>query len=128
VTDSVPAGDESPSHAGTPVLGVYLAQLNLLLDSDKRPKEAAVALAQRMGSKHFLSILGTITEMDRLYRQMQSALDEFTGRRSFLFTVLTIEHLAMMMKLYVISWHTILDLVARLVSVTFDLGIADRET
>jgi hypothetical protein len=80
-----------------------------------------------MGSKHFLSVLGTITEMDRLYREMHSVLSEFTGRRSLLFTVLTVEHLAMVMKLYVISWHTMLDLVARLVSVAFDLGIADRD-
>ena len=65
--------------------------------------------------------------MDRLYREMRSVLDEFTGRRSFLFTILTIEHLALVMKLYVISWHTMLDLVARLVSVTFNLGIADRD-
>jgi hypothetical protein len=127
VADSVSDADEIPPHAGTPVLDAYLANLNLLLDSDKKPREVAVALAQRMGSKHFLSVLGTITEMDRLYREMHSVLNEFTGRRSFLFTVLTIEHLAMVMKLYVISWHTMLDLVARLVGVTFDLGIADRD-
>lgn len=54
-------------------------------------------------------------------------LDEFTGRNDFLFRILTIEHLARVMKLYVISWHTMLDLLARLVSSAFDLGIADRD-
>src|SRR5574341_1389975 len=41
--------------------------------------------------------------------------------------MLTIEHLGTAMKLYVISWHTMLDLLARLVNVVFNLGIADRD-
>ena len=127
MANSVPAADETPSQAENSVVDAYLARLNQLLESDKTSSEVAIALARRIGSKHFLSILGTITEMDRLSREMRSVLDEFTGRRSFIFRVLTIEHLAIVMKLYVISWHTMIDLVARLVSLTFNLGVADRD-
>jgi hypothetical protein len=127
VTDPVPAADQLRPRADSSVVDTYLARLNQLLDSDKNPREIALALTQRIGSKHFLSILGTMVEMDRLYGEMRSALDEFTGRNSFLFRILTIEHLATVMKLYVISWHTMLELLARLIGVTFDLGIADRD-
>jgi hypothetical protein len=41
--------------------------------------------------------------------------------------ILTIEHLAIAMKLYVISWSTLRDLLASLVNAVFNLGIADRD-
>lgn len=127
MADATPRADELATRPDESVVCVYLAQLTKLLESHKDPKQIATALAQRMGSKHFLSVLGTMTEMDRLDREMRSVLDEFTGRSYFLARILTIEHLATVMKLYVISWHTMLDLLARLVSAAFNLGIGDRD-
>jgi hypothetical protein len=127
VADSLQREDENPPKTEDSVAGAYMNQLLQLLERDSNPREVAVAFAQRIGNKHFLSALAIIAEMDRLYREMRSVLDEFTGRRSFVFKVLTIEHLAMVMKLYVISWHTMLDLLARLVNVIFNLGIAERD-
>jgi hypothetical protein len=74
-----------------------------------------------------MSAIETMTEMDRLYREMRSVLSEFGGRDYFLFNILTVEHLATAMKLYVVSWHTMLDLLARLVNAVLNLGIADRD-
>lgn len=127
MADSTSPRDQLAAPAAESVLGAYFDQLSQLQESEKSPREVALALAQRIGSRHFLSVLEIMTEMDRLYREMRSALNEFTGRNSFLVTILTIEHLAAVMKLYVISWHTMLDLVARSVNVAFDLGIADRD-
>ena len=127
MADSTWPADELAPPAAESVLGAYFEQLSRLHESDTNPKEVAVALAQRIGNRHFLSVLKIMSEMDRLYREMRSVLNEFTGRSSFLVTILTIEHLAAVMKLYVISWHTMLDLVARSVNAAFDLGIADRD-
>jgi HEPN superfamily protein len=127
MAESAPQADKRAPRPEASVVGTYLAKLTHLLDTDKNPKEIAVVLAQRMGSQHFLSVLGTMTQMDRLYAEMRTVLDEFTGRSHFLVRTLTIEYLATVMKLYVISWHTMLDLLARLVSSAFDLGIADRD-
>ena len=127
MVDTTPEAQEMPSLPKTSVVDAYLERVNQLLDADPEPRELALALVQRLGSRHSLSLLETASEMDRLYREMRSVLDEFTGRPFGLFTVLTIEHLALVMKLYVISWYTMLDLVARLVSIAFNLGIADRD-
>jgi Cthe_2314-like HEPN len=102
-------------------------RLNELFDDAKNPKHLAAAFFGHMRAKHFMSALETMVEMDRLYREMRFALSEFTGRDYFLRHILTIEHLATAMKLYVISWQTMLDLLARLVNAVFDLGIADRD-
>jgi hypothetical protein len=46
-----------------------------------------------MGATHFRAALETMAEMDRLFGEMRFVLSEFTGRRYFLFNMLTIEHL-----------------------------------
>lgn len=127
MADSAPQADERASSVEASVVDAYFAHLAQLLDTDNILKENVVAITKGMGSKHFLSVLGTMTEMDRLYAEMRAVLGEFTGRSHFLVRVLTIEHLATVMKLYVISWHTMLDLLARLVNSAFNLGIADRD-
>ena len=72
-----------------------------------------------------------MSEIDRLCREMESVLNEFTGRdvHATFMTLKwpTIEHLAVAMKLYVISWSTLRDLLASLINVVFNLGIADRD-
>jgi hypothetical protein len=127
----VPASDvppvDKPTLPDESVIGAYFGRLNELLDSDADPKSVAGTFAQQMKVEHFRSALETMTEMDRLHREMRSVLNEFTGRGYFLVNILTVEHLASAMKLYLISWHTMLDLVARLVNAVFNLGIADRD-
>jgi HEPN superfamily protein len=120
----VPPIDRSPDES---VVGAYFSRLNEILEDDKNPKSVAAAFVQQLKAKHSISALETMTEMDRLYREMRSVLNEFTGRGYFLVHILTVEHLATAMKLYVISWHTMLDLLARLVNAVFNLGIADRD-
>jgi hypothetical protein len=72
-----------------------------------------------------------MSEIDRLCCEMESVLNEFTGRDAHGMLVTgklrTIENLAIAMKLYVISWSTLRDLLASLVNTIFNLGIADRD-
>jgi len=117
---------DRPQAPDKTVVGAYFGRLNELLKSDKNPKSVAAAFVKQMNATHFLSAFETMAEMDSLYREMRSVLNEFTGRGYFLVNILTVEHLGTAMKLYVISWHTMLDLLARLVNAVFNLGIADR--
>lgn len=132
VSFQVVKGDETiaPLHRES-IVGAYFAQLNKALESDKDAKQIALLFAHRLGSEYFLAILQTMSEIDRLCREMESVLNEFTGRdlHGTLFTgkPLTIEHLAIAMKLYVISWSTLRDLLASLVNAVFNLGMADRD-
>ncbi len=118
---------EGPRLPEGSVVGAYFAQWTAFLESDKNPKHTAAAFIRHMRSKHLMSALETMAEMDRLFGEMRSVLNEFTGRSYFLVHILTIEHLATAMKLYVISWHTMLDILARLVNAVCNLGIADRD-
>jgi hypothetical protein len=109
------------------MMGAYFAQLNKMLENNKDSKQIALLFAHRPGTEYFLAILQTISEIDRLCREMESVLNEFTGRHLGFGKLLTIEHLVIAMKLYVISWSTLRDLLASLVNAVFNLGIAERD-
>src|SRR5262249_44576259 len=96
-------------------------------ESDADSKQIAVLFAQHLGSEYFLAILQLLSEVDRLCHEMESVLNEFPGRNIGFGKLLTIEHLVIAMKLYVISWSTLRDLLASLVNTVFDLGMADKE-
>jgi Cthe_2314-like HEPN len=119
--------EETPSLARADMMGDYLGQFNKMFDEEKEPKQFAILFANRIGSRYFLANLKTMHEIDRLCREMDSVLDEFPGKNFGLIKLLTIEHLAISMKLYVISWSTLLDLLACLINSVFNLGIADRD-
>jgi hypothetical protein len=119
--------EEIPLLARVDMVGGYLGQFNRMIDEEKESKQFAMLFASRIGSKYFLAILKTMYEIDRLCREMDSVLDEFSGKSLGLVKLLTVEHLAVSMKLYVISWSTLLDLLACLINSVFNLGIADRD-
>lgn len=129
-SSNVPDGNMAPLQRPS-IAGAYFAQLNKMLDNDKGGKEIACLFTDRLMSQYFLAILQTMSEIDRLCGEMESVLNEFTGRdvpaMFVILKLLTIEHLAIAMKLYVISWSTLRDLLASLVNAVFNLGIADRD-
>ncbi len=129
-SSNVPDENITPLYRDS-IVGAYFAQLNKMLEGDKDSNQIAWLFAHRLGSEYFLAILQTMSEIDRLCREMESVLNEFTGRdvHGMLVTgkLLTIEHLAIAMKLYIISWSTLRDLLASLINAVFNLGIADRD-
>jgi hypothetical protein len=109
------------------ILGGYLGQLAEIIESEENPSQAAIWFFKQLKEPYFMGTLRIISEMERLGREMDSALNEFAGRDLGLVKLLTVEHLVVSMKLYVISRHTLLDLLAYLVNAVFNLGIADRD-
>jgi hypothetical protein len=109
------------------IVGAYFARLNQMLECEKDVKQIASLFAHRLGSDYFLAILQIMSEIDRLCREMESVLNEFTGKNVGFGKLLTIEHLIIVMKLYVISWSTLRDLLASLINAVFNLGIASRD-
>ena len=107
------------------IIGAYFAQLTKVLKSDADAKQIALLFGHRLGSEYFLAILQLLSEIDRLCREMGSVLNEFTGRNLGFGKLLTIEHLVIVMKLYVISRSTLRDLLAYLVKAVFNLSMAD---
>lgn len=119
--------EEIPSLAKVDMVGAYLGRFNKMIEEEKEPKQFAILFASRIGSRYFLANLKIIYEIDRLCREMDSVLDEFSGKNLGLVKLLTVEHLAVSMKLYVISWSTLLDLLGCLINSVFNLGMADRD-
>jgi hypothetical protein len=128
VADSSREQNENVDHpTKESILGGYFGQLSKIIESEDDPKHAAVWFFQQLGGTYFIAVLRVISEMEHLCRETKSVLNEFIGRDLVLVRVLTVEHLAVSMKLYVISWSTLLDLLACLINVVFNLGIADRD-
>ncbi len=109
------------------ILGGYFGRLTTIIEAETDSKQAAVWFCQQLGSTSGIGILGVISEMERLCGEIESVLNEFRGRDLGLVKVLTVEHLAVSMKLYVISWGTLGDLLAYLINAVFNLGIADKD-
>lgn len=127
MSDSTTRSSEPAVRREGAIIGVYFQRLTELLDETPNSQKVASAFTQEMTSECFIPTLKTMTEMERLDGEMRSALDEFSGRVQFITKYVTLEHLCMSMKLYIISLHTMLDLVYRLINTVFDLGIADRD-
>lgn len=125
-SSNFPNEEIAPLHRES-IVGAYFEQMHKVLDSEKEPNQIELLFAHLLGSEYFTAILQTMLEIDRLCREMQSVLKEFTGRDLLFGKLLTIEHLAIAMKLYVISWSTLRDLLAYLINAVFNLGIADRD-
>ena len=104
MADSLKEQNENVDHpTKESILGGYFGQLSKIIESEDDPKQVAVWFFQQFGGTYFIAVLRVISEMERLGREMDSALNEFAGRDLGLVKLLTVEHLAVSMKLYVIS-------------------------
>lgn len=80
----------------------------------------------RSGQLH--DVAKSLAEIDTVHREICLALKDFAPRPVGLFSnVLTIEQIILALKLYVISWATLLDILAALINKTFDLGFANTD-
>ena len=72
-------------------------------------------------------MIWSLAETDSVHREICLALSDFSPRPMGLFKYLTVEQLTIALKLYVIAWVTLLDMLAGLINKSFDLGFADRD-
>ena len=103
----------------------YIRELTKLTGADKT---TALSTAKNLGSEHFLDVLRSLFEIDNLHKETVSILKDFCGRQTGLVRILTIDHLVLSIKLYVINWSTMTDMIASLINIVFDLGVADGDT
>ena len=104
-----------------------MRQLTEMIESEEDTKKAASWFFQQLGGEHGIAILKLISEIERICREMDSLVNDFAGKDLLFAKVVTVEHLATAMKLYVISWSTLLDLLACLINEVFDLGMVEKD-
>ena len=109
------------------ILGGYMRQLTELIESEEDSQKAAAWFFRQLRGEQGIAIIKLISEIERICREMDSVVNDFAGKDLFFVKVVTLEHLATAMKLYVISWSTLLDLLACLINEVFDLGIAEKD-
>ena len=109
------------------IFGGYMRQLTELIESEEDKPKAAAWFFRQFGGEHGIAIFKLLSEIERISREMDSVINDFAGKDPLFVKVITVEHLATAMKLYVISWSTLLDLLAGLINEVFDLGIAEKD-
>ena len=72
-------------------------------------------------------MIWSLAEIDSVHREICLALNDFSPRPMGLFKYLTVEQLTIALKLYLIAWATLLDMLAGLINKSFGLGFADRD-
>ena len=108
-------------------IGEYFGELNRLMDASKESKKVARLIAGRLGSKYSTGIMNSLAEIDNLHKEVCQILDDFAGRKVGLLIYLTIDHLILLVKFYIVQWSTLIDMIASLINKTFNLGIAEKD-
>jgi hypothetical protein len=108
-------------------VGEYFGELNRLMEASKDSKKVAHLIADRLGSKYSLAIMNSLAEIDSLHKEVCQILDDFAGRKAGFLIYLTIDHLTLLIKFYVVQWSALIDMIASLINKTFNLGIAEKD-
>ena len=98
------------------------------MEAEQRPKTLARVITDRLASEYSMTIMRSLAEIDSLHREVCQILDDFSGRQGGLFfKYLTVDHLILLIKFYVVEWSTLTDMTASLISKTFNLGLAEKD-
>lgn len=109
------------------VVGEYYGELMRLMEASQEPKRLARFLADRFARKYSKSIMLSLLEMDSLHREICQILDDFSGRRAAFLKYLTVDHLILLIKIYIVQWSTLMDMTASLINKAFNLGLAEKD-
>lgn len=110
------------------IIGEYFDAITKALESATDRKEIAILLAKQVLSGEYgFDILRSLVQIDSLHKEIRIVLRGFEPRNVGLFKALTVEELILSVKFYVISWTTLLDMLAGLVNKVFNLGFADTD-
>ena len=108
-------------------VGEYFGELNRLMDASKDSRKVAHLIADRLGSNYSMAIKNSLAEIDSLHKEVCQSLDDFAGRQAGFLKYLTVDHLILLIKFYVVQWSTLTDIIASLINNTFNLGIAEKD-
>ncbi|TAJ98372.1 hypothetical protein EPO44_11710 [bacterium] len=110
------------------IIGEYINEIAKKPDSDPNPRETTLLAGRFLFSKYSFDIMRSLDKIDSLHKEICMILRDFEPRNvGLLFKALTVEQLILSTKFYVISWTTLADMVAALISKVFNLGFADAD-
>lgn len=108
-------------------IGEYFGVLTKLMKASKDPKYVAKIIAGRFSSEYSKDIIMSLVEIESLHKEMYQILDDFSGRHAGFLKYLTVDHLILLIKFYIIEWATMTDMIASLINKSFNLGIAEKD-
>jgi hypothetical protein len=109
-------------------IGEYYGELTRLMEAEQEPKKLARLMTDRLAREYSMAIMVSLGEMDSLHREVCQILDDFSGKQVGLFSkYLTVDHLILLIKFYVVQWSTLTDITASLINKVFNLGLAEKD-
>jgi hypothetical protein len=108
-------------------VGEYFGELTELMGASKDSKRVAGLIAGRLSSEYSKDIMASLVEMEGLHKEICQILDDFSGRHVGLGKYLTVDHLILLIKFYVVQWSTMTDMVASIINKAFNLGISEKD-
>lgn len=109
------------------IIGEYFNAIAKALESATYGKETAILFRRGLGGEHGFDSLRSLVQIDSLHKEIRIVLRGFEPRNVGFFKALIVEELILSVKFYVISWTTLLDMLAGLVNKVFNLGFADTD-
>jgi len=109
------------------IIGEYFDAITKTLDAEPNRKEVPLLVKQVLSGEYSRDILMSLAQIDSLHKEVRIILRDFEPRSLGFFKALTVEHLILSVKFYVISWTTLADMVAALINKVFDLGFTDAD-
>ncbi|MDD3276147.1 MAG: Cthe_2314 family HEPN domain-containing protein [Kiritimatiellales bacterium] len=107
---------------------VFLQETNRLNTDDQEPMAALRGINQEWALAYFSKAIVCIVEVSELQKEIELILSKISHQKMFMLTkVLPIEELILYLKLYLIAWSTMKDLMAKMISEILDLGIMDTD-
>jgi hypothetical protein len=108
-------------------VGEYFDELTRLMEAHKDSKKVAELVASKLSSEYSKDLLASLAELDGLHKEVCQILDDFSGRQIGFLRAVTVDHLILHIKFYVIEWSTMTDMIASLINKAFNLGISERD-
>jgi len=101
------------------------------MESGEIDKQTGFSIMKDMVGGDLRGVFNSLVDIDNLHKEVSAILKEFSGTGVGLggqfFKVLTIDHLILTIKFYIISWATITDMIASLINEVFNLGFQDQD-
>jgi hypothetical protein len=109
------------------IIGEYLNALANALENNEDKKETAILVKRVLNGDYAFGIWMSLAQIDSHHKGIHLIFRGFEPRNFGLFRALTVEELILSVKFYVISWMTLIDMIAGLINKVFDIGLADAD-
>lgn len=106
----------------------FFEELNKFIDEKPESLSALKGNNKQWAVKYIFNVMMAVVEISELQEEIELIFNDFEDTpMGFLRKTPTIDEIALTAKIYIITWATMNDLIARLVNVVFDIGIHDSD-